>query len=45
MLPGENRVEDTASISLSRIQSEVRLLENEREWNVTQSRVHIEPTL
>ena len=45
MLPGEKGVEDTASNSLSKIQSEVRLIENEREWNVTQSRVHIEPTL
>ena len=30
MLPGEKGVEDTASSSLSRIQAEVRLIENER---------------
>ena len=45
MLPGEKGVEDTASTSLSRIQSEVRLIENAGEWNVTRSRVHIESTL
>ena len=45
MLPGEKGVEDTASNSFIRIQSEVRLIESEGEWNVTQSRVNIEPTL